>query len=147
MEDKSPQVHDPMEEVNLGTMEEPRITYISSLLSTALKENIISLLQEFKNCFVWNYDEMPGLDRSLVEHRLPIMPEFHPFKQPPRKMSKEVEMKIKKEIEKLLKAKFIGPTRYVQWLANIVPIMKKNEKPRVCVDFRDLMLLLLRTCM
>ena len=44
MEDNKPQVYDPMEEVNLGTMEEPRITYISYLLSTNLKEHIISLL-------------------------------------------------------------------------------------------------------
>ena len=44
MEDNKPQVHNPMEEVNLGTMEEPRITYISSLLSTNLKEHILSLL-------------------------------------------------------------------------------------------------------
>ena len=28
--------------------------------------------------------------------------------------------------------------RYVQWLANIVPMMKKNGKLRLCVDFRDL---------
>ena len=28
--------------------------------------------------------------------------------------------------------------RYVQWLANIVLVMKKNRKLRVCVDFRDL---------
>ena len=53
-------------------------------------------------------------------------------------MSKEVELKVKEEIEKLLKAKFIKHTRYVQWLANIVPMMKKNGKLRVCVDFRDL---------
>ena len=26
----------------------------------------------------------------------------------------------------------------MQWLANIVPVMKKNGKLRVCVDFRDL---------
>ena len=31
-EDTRPRVHDPMEEVNLNTMEEPRISYISSLL-------------------------------------------------------------------------------------------------------------------
>ena len=43
---------------------------------------------------------------------------------------------MKEEIEKLLKAKFIRSTRYV--LANIVPMMKKNWKLRVCVDFRDL---------
>ena len=53
-------------------------------------------------------------------------------------MSKEIELKVKKEIEKILKAKFIKSTRYVQWLANIVPMMKKNGKLWVCVDFRDL---------
>ena len=81
---------------------------------------------------------MLGLDKSLVKHHLPIKSEFHPFQQPPRRMSNEVELKVKEEIEKLLKAKFIKPTRYVQWLANIVPVMKMNEKLRVCVDFRDL---------
>ena len=53
-------------------------------------------------------------------------------------MSKEVELKVKEEIEKLLKAKFIRPKRYVQWLANIVLVMKKNGKIRVCVDFTGL---------
>ena len=73
-----------------------------------------------------------------MEHRLPIMPKFHPFQQPPRRMSKEVELKLKEEIKKLLKAKFIRLIRYVQWLENIVPVMKKNGKLRVYVDFRDL---------
>ena len=136
-----------MKEVNLDTVEEPRITYISSLLPYDFKEGIIAILQEFKDCFAWNYDEMPRLDRSLVEHRLPIKPEFHPFQQPPRRMSKEVELHVKEEIEKLLKAKFIKPTRYVQWLANIIPMMKKNGKLRVFVDFKDSMLPLLKTCM
>ena len=124
--------------MNLDNMEEPRITYISSLLSTILKEHIISLLQEFKNCFAWNYDEISRLDKELMEHCLPIKPEFHDFKQPPRRMSKKVELKVKKEIEKLLKAKFIRPTRYVKWLPNIVLMMKKNGKLQVCVDFKDL---------
>ena len=127
-----------MEEVNLSTMEELRITYIGSLLSINLKEHIISLLQEFKDCFAWNCDEMSRLDRGIVEHRLLIRPEFHYFQQPPRITSKEVALKVKKEIEKLLKVKFIKPISYVQWLENIAPVMKKNGKLRVCVDFRDL---------
>ena len=137
-EDTQPQVHELMEEVNLDTMVESRITYISSLLLSDLKEGITAILQEFKDSLAWNYDEMLGLDRSLVEHRLPIMSEFHLFQQPPRRMFKEVELKVKEEIEKILKAKFTRPTRYVQWLENIVLVMKKNEKLRVCVDFRDL---------
>ena len=78
-EDTQPQVHDPVEEVNLVTMEEWMITYISSLLPFDLKEGIIAILQEFKDNFAWNYDEMPGLDKILVEHRLLIKLEFHPF--------------------------------------------------------------------
>ena len=27
---------------------------------------------------------------------------------------------------------------YHEWLANVVPVPKKNDKVRVCVDFRDL---------
>ena len=50
---------------------------------------------------------MPGLDKGLVEHHLPIRLEFHSFEQLPRRMSKEVELNVKEEIEKLLKAKFI----------------------------------------
>ena len=73
-EDTQPQVHDPMKEVNLDTVEEPRITYISSLLPSDFKERIIATPHEFKDYFAWNYDEMPGLDRSLVEHHLPIKP-------------------------------------------------------------------------
>ena len=101
-------------------------------------------MKEFKDCFAWDYTEMPGLDREVVEHRLPIKPEFHPFQQPPRRMSKEVELKVKDEIEKLLKAGFIRPTRYSEWLSNIVLVMKKNGKLRICIDFRDLNLATLK---
>ena len=43
-EDTQPQVHDPMEEVNLGTVEELRITYISYLLPSNFKEGISETL-------------------------------------------------------------------------------------------------------
>ena len=43
-EDMKPQVHDLMEEVNHDTVEEPRITYISSLLPSDFKEGIIATL-------------------------------------------------------------------------------------------------------
>jgi hypothetical protein len=44
---------------------------------------------------------MPGIDRSIVEHRLPIKPSFRPYKQPTRKIYKdEVLADVKKEVEK-----------------------------------------------
>jgi hypothetical protein len=43
-------------------------------------------------------------------------------------------VKVKEEIEQLLKAGFIQPCRYAKWVLNIIPI----EKDQVCVDFRNL---------
>jgi hypothetical protein len=50
---------------------------------------LIKLLKEYKDCFAWHYSEMPGLDHSIVEHRLPIKPGFKPYKKPPRKIYKD----------------------------------------------------------
>lgn len=43
-EDSKLQVHDSMEEVNLDTVLEPRVTYISSLLPLDLNKEIITIL-------------------------------------------------------------------------------------------------------
>jgi hypothetical protein len=34
--------------------------------------------------------------------------------------------------------KIIVPLRYSEWVANLVPVRKKNGKIRLCVDFRNL---------
>nr|KYP40046.1 Retrovirus-related Pol polyprotein from transposon opus [Cajanus cajan] len=81
---------------------------------------------------------MPGLDRNLVEHSLPMILGKKLVKQNPRRFAPQVIEKIKEEIERLLKAKFIRTSRYADWVSNIVPIIKKNGKMRVCIDFRDL---------
>nr|KYP41617.1 Transposon Ty3-I Gag-Pol polyprotein [Cajanus cajan] len=81
---------------------------------------------------------MPGLDRGLVEHRLPMIPGKKPVKQSLRRFAPEVIEKIKEEIERLLKAKFIRTSRYAEWISNVVPVIKKNGKLRVFIDFRDL---------
>ncbi|XP_075496384.1 uncharacterized protein LOC142533477 [Primulina tabacum] len=138
MEDGQHEVQDPLEKINLGELENPKVVYVSKLLGEQLKQDLISTLKEYRDCFAWSYDDMPGLDQKLVEHRLPLKEGFKPFQQPSRRMSKEVELKVKEEVEKLLKAKFIKPIRYTEWLSNIVPVMKKNGKVRICIDFRDL---------
>src|SRR4051812_1238891 len=63
---------DPLEEVNLGDNDQKRITYISAKLEPELKATIIKMLKENRDCFAWDYDEMPGLGRDLVELKLPI---------------------------------------------------------------------------
>ena len=45
---------------------------------------------------------------------------------------------MKEEIQKQLSVGFILVVEYLEWLANVIPIPKKDGKVRVCVDFRDL---------
>lgn len=49
-----------------------------------------------------------------------------------------LEEEIKEEITRLYGAHFIRPCRYPKWVPNIVPVVKKNGKLRVCIDFRPL---------
>lgn len=61
-----------------------------------------------------------------MELRLPIRPNKRPVKQMPRRFAPEVMSKIKEEIKRLLRKKFIRTDQYVKWLANIVLVIKKN---------------------
>ncbi|KAM1850245.1 hypothetical protein ACFX13_014461 [Malus domestica] len=103
-----------------------------------MKAKLRALLEEFKDCFAWSYHEMPVLDRTLVDHELHIKPGCKPFHQPPRRFSTEVQLGIKDELVQLLKAGFIWTARYVEWLANIVHVLKKSGALRMCIDFRNL---------
>ena len=81
---------------------------------------------------------MPGLDRSIVEHQLPIKPGYRPFQQSARWCNPKVLPDIKAEIMRFIEAKFIWHCRYAEWIFNVVPVYKKNGKLHVCIDFRDL---------
>jgi hypothetical protein len=62
---------DELEEIDIGPGDKPRPTFISRKLHPSLREPMITLLKGYADCFAWDYTEMPGLDRSIVEHRLP----------------------------------------------------------------------------
>uniref|UniRef100_A0A2N9IMF9 Uncharacterized protein n=1 Tax=Fagus sylvatica TaxID=28930 RepID=A0A2N9IMF9_FAGSY len=128
-----------LEIVNLANEgEEPREVKIGTRCAAEQKEALIALLREFHEIFAWSYQDMPGLDTDIVVHKIPLKPECKPVKQALRRMKPEVILKIKEEVEKQLKAGFLSTVTYSDWVANIVPVPKKDGKVRMCVDYRDL---------
>ena len=127
-----------LEEVDIGDGDRPRPTFISAKLDPEYKQELVKLLKEYNDCFAWEYYEMPGLDRSIVEHRLPIKPGYRPHQQGSRRCNPKILPDIKAEITKLIEAKFIRQCRYAEWISNVVPVYKKNGKLRVCIEFKDL---------
>jgi hypothetical protein len=129
---------DELEESNIGPGDKPRSIFISKKLSPCLRELMIALLKEYADYFAWDCTEMPRLDRSIVEHRLPLKKGLRLFQQRARQMKAEVLEEVKKEVEKILEAGFIRLCRYADWISSVVPVQKKDGRWRVCVDFRDL---------
>jgi hypothetical protein len=76
--------------------------------------------------------KMPGLDRSIVEHRHPLKNGFWPFQQRAQQMKAEVLVEVKKEVEKMLKAGFIRPCRYAEWISSVIPVQKKDGRWSLC---------------
>ena len=115
-----------MEEVDIGDGDRPKPTFISAKLDPEYKQELVKLLKEYKDCFSWEYYEMPGLDRSIVEHQLPIKPGYRPHQRGSRRCNPKILPDIKAEITKLIEAKFIRQYRYAEWISNVVPVYKKN---------------------
>ena len=53
-------------------------------------------------------------------------------------MSDKKVVTVKAEVQGLLDAKVIREVKYPTWLANTVPVKKKNGKWRMCIDFTNL---------
>jgi hypothetical protein len=74
----------PLEEVDIGDGTIPRPTFVNKNLDPIFKLELIKILNDYVDCFAWNYNEMLALRCDLVEHKLPIKPGFKPYKQPRR---------------------------------------------------------------
>jgi hypothetical protein len=61
-----------------------------------------------------------------------------PKKQKLWKMFDEKVKAVEAEVQRLQDAKVIREVKYLVWMANTVPVKKKNGKSRMCVDFTDL---------
>ena len=53
-------------------------------------------------------------------------------------MRTEWLLKIIEEVTKQLKVGFIKLVHQAEWIANVVPVPKKDAKVRMCKNFRDL---------
>jgi hypothetical protein len=99
------------------------------------KEKLVKFIRDHVDVFAWEHDEMPGIDPSIIEHRLNVDRNCKPVKQRRRTFTLERNQAIADEVRKLLEAGFIREVDYPEWLANIMLVKKANGKWRMCIDF------------
>ena len=45
---------------------------------------------------------------------------------------------IEEEVKKLIDSDFVWKEQDLDWVAHIIPVLKKNGKIRICIDYHDL---------
>ena len=86
--------------VNLNDENNPKIVQIGTTLNKEESEKMIDLLKEFQDVFAWSYADMPGIDPTIVQHHIPLLPSSNPVKQKLRRMRPDWALKVKEEVEK-----------------------------------------------
>ena len=77
---------DDLETVDLGTADQPRELRIGTTLFADERDNLLRLLISYLDVFAWSFEDMSGLDPSIVQHHLPLMPHARPVKQKLRRL-------------------------------------------------------------
>ena len=99
--------------------------YIGHNSSPFEVQSYTTLFKEFGYFFSWTYDEMTGIDPSIIFHEIKTYLDAKPIRQKLQQVHPWKAVAIKEEIEKLLKDGFIYPVPLTEWVSNIVPVNKK----------------------
>ena len=72
MEDGGQPTIDQLQEINLGTTDDPKPIFVSATLNDEEVAPYERLLKECKDVFAWGYQDMSGLDPNVVVHKLAV---------------------------------------------------------------------------
>jgi hypothetical protein len=115
-----------------------RAVTIGAHLNPEEEKRLIKFLNKNKDVFAWSAKDLQGVDRDIIEYTLETDEKIMPKKQKLRKMSEEKVKAVEAEVQRLQDAKVIREVKYPVWLADTIPVKKKNGKWRMCVDFTNL---------
>ena len=112
--------------IDFGVPDQPREIRIGSSLSPDERSGLINLLRSYLDVFSWSYEDIPGLDPTIVQHHPPILPHARPVKKKLRRQHPQWSLQVKEEIHKQHSVGFLSVVEYPEWLAIVVPIPKKG---------------------
>ena len=73
-----------LEEITLNSSDPGRTTRIGTLANPKICQELITFLRGNRDVFTWSYEDMPGIDPSVMVHRLNVSPDFPSIRQKKR---------------------------------------------------------------
>ena len=81
-----------------------KFTRIGIGMKEKARKDLIQFLRKSIDVFAWSHDDMPGIDPSVITHRLNVYLFFKPVRQKKRVFAPEQDKAIKEEFQKLTAA-------------------------------------------
>ena len=104
-----------LEQLNLAdasTEAKPKTILIAKKLLQAEKKELKNLLRQYKDVFPWSFEDMKGLDPTFCQHQINLHRDAKPVQQHHYRLNRNYAVKVKEEIDKLLRAGFIRPIKW-----------------------------------
>jgi len=95
-------------------------------LEPIVSYQLIKLLKEFKDIFVWTYKDLKGIFPNIAQHWIELDTSIPLVHQARYQLNLNYVTIVKQDIDKLLAACFIKAIEEATWLSPIIVVLKKN---------------------
>ena len=114
-----------LEDILLQEDDPKKFTRIGASMKEKAKKDLVQFLKKNTDVFAWSHNDMPGIDPSVITHRLSVYPSSKPVRQKKRVFAPEQDNAIREEVQKLTTEQFIREVYYLDWLANVVMVKRQ----------------------
>ena len=73
-----------LEEITIDESRPKRMTRMGTLASLLIRQALAAFLRMNQDVFAWSHEDMPGIDLSVIVHRLNVNPTSSPIRQKKR---------------------------------------------------------------
>ncbi|GJW88372.1 reverse transcriptase domain-containing protein [Tanacetum coccineum] len=129
---------------------------IAKDLKNEEKTALIKVLKSYKRAIAWKLSDIKGIDPEFYTHKILMKEDYELTIQHQMRVNPKIYDVIKKEVEKLLKARLIYSISHSSWVSLVHCVLKKSGMTivkndendliptrlvtgwRVCIDYRKL---------
>ena len=101
-----------LEELNLaGEENEQKTMLIAKDMPPNNKTELVNLLRQNRDVCAWSFEDMKGLDPTFCQHQIHLNKEAKLVQQRRYHLNPNYAVRVKKEIDKLLRFRLIRPVK------------------------------------
>ena len=111
---------------------------IASHLTEQQEDSLMSILKRHREAIGWTMKDIKGISPAIVQHRIHLVDEATPRRDPQRRLNPLMQEAVKAEILKLLDNGIIYPISDSQWVSLVHVVPKKSNFTVVEIENQEL---------